>query len=145
MRYLGRALPTNQGKDSIHHQTLPLTHSAQKSFPVSKLVQTSLKQLYTRATTSLETLTAQVSSGTPRAESWNVARNALEALPLATEEAAVMRNRLTNSQNYLEAGERGAARYELRLLRHTLAKVSDSPRQPPTDTAVRNCLPNTSG
>ena len=49
------------------------------------------------------------------AESWNVARKVLEALPLATEEA-LMRNRLANAQSHLEAGERGAARYELRLL-----------------------------
>jgi hypothetical protein len=71
---------------------------------------------HSHATACLDTLSEQVCSGTPPAESWNVARKALEALPLATEDAAVMRNRLANAQNYLEAGERGAARYELRLL-----------------------------
>ena len=48
-------------------------------------------------------------------------REALEALPLATEEAAVMRNRLANARSYLEAGEHGAASYELRLLACSLA------------------------
>jgi hypothetical protein len=45
----------------------------------------------------------------------------VELLPLAIEEAAVMRNRLANARNYLEAGERGAAHYEPRLLACSLA------------------------
>jgi hypothetical protein len=44
----------------------------------------------------------------------------LEALPLTTAEFATARNRLENARSYLEAGERGAARYELRLLRRSL-------------------------
>jgi hypothetical protein len=65
----------------------------------------------------------KVSSGTPPADSGDVARRALEALPLATEEAAVMRNRLANARSYLEAGERGAASYELRLLACSLCSA----------------------
>jgi hypothetical protein len=88
---------------------------------VKKLVQTTLEQIHFHATACLDTLITQVSSGTPSADSWNVARKALEALPVATEEAAIMRNRLANARNYLEAGERGAARYELGLLACGLA------------------------
>jgi hypothetical protein len=88
---------------------------------VKKPVQTTLEQILSQATACLDTLIAQVSSDTPPAESWDVARKALEALPLATEEAAVLRNRLANAQSYLDAGERGAARYELRLLACSLA------------------------
>ena len=88
---------------------------------MTKFVQTTLEQIYSHATACLDALIDQASSGTPPAESWDVARKALEALPLATEEAAVMRNRLANAQSYLEAGERGAARYELRLLACSLA------------------------
>ena len=86
-----------------------------------KLVHTTLEQIRSHATACLDTLIAQVSSDTPPADSWDVTRKALEALPLATEEAAVMRNRLANAWNYLEASERGAARYELRLLACSLA------------------------
>jgi hypothetical protein len=94
----------------------------QRRFPVTKLVQTTLEQIHSHATACLDALIAQVSSGTPPAESWDVARKALEALPLATEEAAVMRNRLANVQSYLEPRDPGAARYELRLLSRSLAK-----------------------
>ena len=73
------------------------------------------------ANACLDALIKQVSSDAPPADSWNLAHKTLEALPLATEEAAVMRNRLANAQNYLETGERGAARYELRLLACSLA------------------------
>ena len=88
---------------------------------MQKLVQTTLEQIHSHATACLDTLIEQVFNETPPAESWDVARMALEALPLDTEEAAVMRNRLANAQNYLEAGERGVACYELRLLSWGLA------------------------
>jgi hypothetical protein len=88
---------------------------------VRKLVQTTLEQIHSHATACVDTLSEQIASDTPPAESWDVTRKALEALPLATEEAAVMRNRLANARSYLEAGERGAARYELRLLACSLA------------------------
>jgi hypothetical protein len=81
---------------------------------VKKLVSTTLEQIHSHA--CLDTLIQQVSSDAPPADSWSMTHKALEALPLATEEAAVMRNRLANVRNYREAGERGAARYELRLL-----------------------------
>ena len=41
----------------------------------------------------------------------------LEALPLSSEEFATAVNRLDNARHYLAAGEGGAARFELRLLR----------------------------
>jgi hypothetical protein len=44
----------------------------------------------------------------------------LEALPLETTEFGRAVNRLANARHYLEAGERGAALYELRLLRRSL-------------------------
>ena len=40
----------------------------------------------------------------------------LESLPLTTSEFSVAMNRLNNARRYLESDERGAARYELRLL-----------------------------
>jgi hypothetical protein len=88
---------------------------------VKKLVPTTLEQLHSHAIACLDTLREQIASDTPPAEGWDVTRKALEALPLATAEAAVMRHRLANARSYLEAGERGAARYELRLLACSLA------------------------
>ena len=45
----------------------------------------------------------------------------LETLPLATAEFSLAVNRLANARHYLESGEYGAARYELRLLRGGVA------------------------
>ena len=86
-----------------------------------KLVPTTLEQIHSHATECVNTLRKQVCSETPPAESWDVARKALEALPSATGEAAVMRNRLDSARNYFQGGERGAADYELRLLSRSLA------------------------
>jgi hypothetical protein len=44
------------------------------------------------------------------------ATHLLEALPLSTGEFAVASNRLSNARRYLDAGERGAAHYEVQLL-----------------------------
>jgi hypothetical protein len=49
-------------------------------------------------------------------------RRLLEALPLATGEFGLAVNRLANAQRYLNAGEHGAAQYELRLLLRSLDK-----------------------
>jgi hypothetical protein len=46
----------------------------------------------------------------------------LKALPLDTTEFALAVNRLVNARRYLESGEHGAARFELRLLRRSLAR-----------------------
>ena len=43
-------------------------------------------------------------------------RALLESLPLATDEFALAARRLQNADRYLRSRERGAARYELRLL-----------------------------
>ena len=90
---------------------------------MTKLVQTTLGQIQSDATARLDALGEQVAGDAPRADGWDAARAALDALPLATGEAGVMRNRLANAQNYLGAGERGAARYELRRLARSLAVV----------------------
>lgn len=44
----------------------------------------------------------------------------LESLPLATDEYQTARNRLRNAHRYLVSQERGAARYELKLLAGSL-------------------------
>ena len=44
----------------------------------------------------------------------------LQALPLDSAEFGLAINRLANARHYLESGEYGAARFELRLLRQSL-------------------------
>src|SRR5262245_37415992 len=55
--------------------------SHQRRCPVTKLIQTALEQIHSHATACLRALCEQVASGTPRPESWDAAREALEALP----------------------------------------------------------------
>jgi len=50
----------------------------------------------------------------------NHAQIALECLPLTRGEFATATNRLANARSYLQAGEAGAARFELRLLFRSL-------------------------
>jgi hypothetical protein len=87
---------------------------------VNKPSRPTLEEIHSRATACLEDLIEQVSLGAPAAGRWDVAREALEALPLTTGEAATARNRLGNARAYSEAGEPGAACYELRMLAHAL-------------------------
>ena len=43
-------------------------------------------------------------------------RENLESLPLATEEFDLAKSRIRNARRYLDSGETGAARYEVRML-----------------------------
>jgi hypothetical protein len=79
-----------------------------------------LERRRAHAATCLARLIEQLfRAGCPTA-SFQEAHEALEALPLTAGEFATARNRLTNARSYREAGERGAALYELRLLWRTL-------------------------
>ena len=90
---------------------------------MTQSVQPTLEQIRSHALACLAALVEDVSCGTPTTARWDAVRHALEALPTTTEEASVMRNRLRNAQVYLETDERGAARYELRLLSSRLARL----------------------
>jgi hypothetical protein len=79
-----------------------------------------LGQTRSHACARLDDIIEQVSDSGCPAVKFREVRQALEALPLTTAEIATARNRLDNARNYGEAGERGAARYELRLLRRSL-------------------------
>jgi hypothetical protein len=92
---------------------------------VQKLVPSTFEQIRSHATACLNALIEQVASHTPSATDFDGVRAALEALPLNTEEAGAARNRLANARSYLEAGERGAARYELRLLARGLTRIGE--------------------
>jgi hypothetical protein len=51
-------------------------------------------------------------------------RSLLESLPLSTGEYGVAKNRLRNAQRYLTSQERGAARFELRMLAGSLRNAT---------------------
>jgi hypothetical protein len=93
-----------------------------------------LDQTHSHASTCLSTLCERAARGAPTLAEWDAAREAIEALPLAAGEAATARNRLANARRYLDAGQREAAGYELRLLTRSLTgrPVHDS-REEPTD------------
>lgn len=66
-------------------------------------------------------------------------RDLLDSLPLATDEYATALNRLRNAHRYLVSQERGAARYELRLLAGSLRnqrEVNVRPRRRRLRTSV---------
>ena len=79
-----------------------------------------LEQVRALVLTCLARLIEQVFSAVCLTAEFQEAQEALEALPLTTAEFATARNRLNNARSYLESGEDGAARYELRLLRRSL-------------------------
>jgi hypothetical protein len=70
----------------------------------------------------LDRLLAAVERGPGRVTDLEQVRPLLEALPLTRTEFSLAVNRLANVRRYLESGECGAARYELRLLRKSLEK-----------------------
>ena len=87
---------------------------------MDKQIQDTLAERYAHAASRLAALLGEVSETAPPAASFDAAQAALEALPLSTEEFATARNRLGNARSYADAGEYGAARFELRLLARSL-------------------------
>jgi hypothetical protein len=57
-------------------------------------------------------------------------RDLLDSLPLATDEYHTAKNRLRNAHRYLVSHERGAARYELKLLAGSLRPGETHPVGP---------------
>jgi hypothetical protein len=68
----------------------------------------------------LDRLLGQAAGNSDPVTGFPLARQALEALPLTTAEFGLAVNRLANAERYLQAGERGAACFELNLLRRRL-------------------------
>lgn len=69
---------------------------------------------------TLHALSDGIASGPVSLADWDRAREALEAVPLSTEDTGTARNRLGNARAYYDAGESGAAHFELRLLTQSL-------------------------
>ena len=76
--------------------------------------------LFRNANRSLEQLASQVHRDEVRLVDFCLAHRLLSSLPLSTNEYAVSFRRLTNAHSCCLQSERGAAVYELRLLRSCL-------------------------
>ena len=74
----------------------------------------------TRAKDLIQALLDRVQSGECPDTEFTEARVGLECLPLTRDEFATATNRLANARSYLRDGECGAARFELRMLLHSL-------------------------
>jgi hypothetical protein len=70
----------------------------------------------------LDELFEQLSDLKARIGCFDQLHSLLEALPLDTTQFGLAVNRLANARHYVESGEYGAARYELRLLRQSLER-----------------------
>lgn len=83
---------------------------------VRSQIHADLDEMFADAVTRLDALFLQVARLSWTAAGFEAARAVLEALPLTNGEAALLRNRLMNARRYAEAGQLGAACYELNLL-----------------------------
>jgi hypothetical protein len=86
------------------------------------LLPASLTLTTTQACACLARLRDEVAATTFSLGSFATLRVLLEALPLDTEEIAIVRNHLANAQMYAASKEFGAAGYELRLLARSLPR-----------------------
>jgi hypothetical protein len=68
----------------------------------------------------LDNLLDRVGRASSAVSGFEQTRQLLEVLPLSSAEFSLAVHRLANAQRYLQSGERGAARYELGLLRRSL-------------------------
>jgi hypothetical protein len=73
-----------------------------------------------RAKDLIQALLDRVQSGECLDTEFTEARVGLECLPLTRDEFATATNRLASARSYVIRGERGAARFELRMLLHSL-------------------------
>jgi len=71
---------------------------------------------------ALVALTSTPENVTP---DWHMLSRALQSLPLATDDFALLSNRLTAARAYLCQGECGAAKYELNQLGSRLERIRE--------------------
>ncbi len=82
---------------------------------------TRIEQLFRQAATVVAQLQRAVTRHTHRVD-FEAVRETLESLPYGTGEFALACRRLDNAVRYQNRGEVGAAKYELALVQHRLAR-----------------------
>jgi hypothetical protein len=81
----------------------------------------SLEDIFAALLSTLRRLAKTVWSIEPHARQLQEAADQLEALPLSCDEFGIACSRLQNAKRYIQAGERGAARWELDQLHKAAA------------------------
>jgi hypothetical protein len=85
-----------------------------------------MEEIWRTAMSRLRVLLALVAHGHEASFAFEEFFAMLAALPLSSSEFGIAGNRLNNARRYIYSAERGAARYELRLLERTLQSLADS-------------------
>ena len=84
-----------------------------------------------RILSTLALLHKKVSQGRHTDGELEAIEGLLETIPLSSEEFGVACNRLRNARRYLAASERGAARWELKMMRQQLKRYAETPTVEP--------------
>lgn len=90
----------------------------------------SLASVFQPVLNSLVRLTKMVRCGQDAGGELDEMQVLLETLPLSIDDFATACNRLRNAQRYLQARERGAARWELNTLRQQLGNRLEAEAKP---------------
>ncbi|MCA9186356.1 MAG: hypothetical protein KDA99_12080 [Planctomycetales bacterium] len=91
-----------------------------------KHTSSTVREILDELVLSLDTLLQGTEDSNQTAGSIGNAKKLIAALPLATDDFCTASNRMRNAVRYFNSGERGAAKYELRLL---LASLRNNFRQ----------------
>ncbi len=85
-----------------------------------------IEDIFGQATRKVKSLLAQIEQATgsngDNGDGIAELKQLLEALPFSTAEFGLATNRLRNASRYLQSQERGAARYELKMLALSLGR-----------------------
>ena len=93
-----------------------------------------IEDIFGQAKRKVESLLAQLDQATgsngDNGDGIAELKQLLEALPFSTAEFGLATNRLRNASRYLRSQERGAARYELKMLALSLGRNRHQSRRP---------------
>ena len=106
---------TKRPTDSVPSERTPRTRRPVKATRPQE-PPTWLVQVQEALGKGVESLLEQTFDSIVSAPEWDELAELIESFPLPTAQFALAMNRLNNARNYFVAGERGAARFELRLL-----------------------------
>jgi len=99
-----------------------------------------IEDIFGQATRKVKSLLAQIEQATgsngDNGDGIAELKQLLEALPFSTAEFGLATNRLRNANRYLQSQERGAARYELKMLALSLGRNRHQGRRPSPEVGL---------
>lgn len=104
---------------------------------VERLDTASPQDLLQRILAALMLLHKKVTDGRRTDGELDAIEGMLETIPLTSEEFGLALNRLRNARRYLASAERGAARWELKMMRKQLQLYAETPTVDPTRRGLR--------